>query len=205
MQPIRQGLTVADAAAARHAIRSYTDAPIPDDDLQSILATVGLAPSAWNLQPWRIVVVRDPELKQQLMTAAPGQKQVGAAPLVFVFYTDMHDVLNTLDEIIHPSADDDRRAATKRSIRRYFDERSAAEATQWGVAQTFIAVGYLLLAAQSLGYATSPMQSFQGEAVKQLLGLAPSAAVAALVAMGVANETARPHHRHHLNRFATIR
>jgi len=124
---------------------------------------------------------------------------------VFVFYTDMHDVLNTLDEIIHPSADDDRRAATKRSIRRYFDERSAAEATQWGVAQTFIAVGYLLLAAQSLGYATSPMQSFQGEAVKQLLGLAPSAAVAALVAMGVANETARPHHRHHLNRFATIR
>jgi nitroreductase len=45
-------------------------------------------------------------------------------------------------------------------------------------------VGYLLLAAQSLGYATSPMQGFDGDAVKKLLGLPASAEVVALVAMG---------------------
>jgi hypothetical protein len=59
------------------------------------------------------VVVRDHDLRQQLMVAARGQRQVGAAPVVFVLYSDMSDVLNTPDEIIDPSADSDRRAAAK--------------------------------------------------------------------------------------------
>src|SRR5919202_6994099 len=86
---ILAGLTVQEAAETRHSIRRYTDDPVPEEDLREILRLVGLAPSAWNLQPWRFVVVRDAELKRKLREAAHGQHQVSAAPVVLVLYSDM--------------------------------------------------------------------------------------------------------------------
>jgi nitroreductase len=45
--------------ASTRAIRRYTDAPIPDDDLASILWHAGRAPSGSNRQPFRFLVLRD--------------------------------------------------------------------------------------------------------------------------------------------------
>src|SRR5690349_2104694 len=82
-------LSVPAAIEARRSVRKYKPLPIPDEDLERILALTGLAPSAFNVQPWRFVVVRDPAVKAQLQQAAYNQPQVGAAPAVIVLYSDM--------------------------------------------------------------------------------------------------------------------
>ena len=53
---------------ANHAthIRRYQDRPVPDELLQQILEAARWAPSATNRQPWRFIVIRDPQLRSQV-------------------------------------------------------------------------------------------------------------------------------------------
>jgi nitroreductase len=75
-----------------------------------------------------------------------------------------------------------------------FVQQSVDERETWGAAQTGIALGYLLLLAESLGFGTSPMLGFEADRVKALLGLPAHARIPALVAIGYAAEEGfRPH------------
>jgi nitroreductase len=197
-------LTVAEAAKTRRSIRKYTQQPIPESDLREMLRLAGLAPSPWNVQPWRVVVVREPELKQRLMAAAFGQPQVGGAQAVLVLYNDMSDALETIDEAIHPGYGDGA-AAVKRQILDHFGAKSPEEQTDWGHGISYIFLGYLLLVAQSMGYSSSPMLGFNPDEVKELLDIPSHATVPALIALGVAAEEGFPHHRHSVDRFARWR
>ncbi len=195
-------LTVTEAAEARRSIRAYDPTPIPREHLNEILRVAGLAPSPWNIQPWRFVIVEDPDTKRKLQEAAFGQKQVGSAPAVIVLYSDMTDAIETVEETVHPGmagAAGDKAAA---DIRANFAAMSADSKAAWGYAEANIALGYLLLAAQAHGYSTSPMLGFSPDKVKALLGLPVDARLPALVAIGIGAEAGFPHHRHPVERVA---
>ena len=55
-----------EAMSTLRAVRRLRPDPIPDDVLERVLHAAALAPSGGNQQPWRVVVVTDPELKQGL-------------------------------------------------------------------------------------------------------------------------------------------
>jgi nitroreductase len=59
-----------DLALSQRACRKFTDEPVTDDDLARVLEAATHAPSAENRQPWEFVVVRDPELRSQLLDYA---------------------------------------------------------------------------------------------------------------------------------------
>ncbi len=61
---------VLEAIASRRSVRSYQPRPIPKDTLMTILEAANQAPSAMNSQPWRFVVVEDPEFKKKLVATA---------------------------------------------------------------------------------------------------------------------------------------
>ncbi len=194
-------LTVTEAAEARRSIRKYEPTPIPRAHLDEILRITGLAPSPWNLQPWRFVIVEDAATKAQLQAVAYGQPQVGAAPAVIVMYSDMTDAINTVEETIHPGMQGPQGDKAAADIRATFAGFSDADRAAWGNAESNIALGYLLLAAQSHGYSTSPMLGFMPDKVKELLGLPAEARIAALIAIGKGTEEGFPHHRHPLERI----
>lgn len=200
-----QQMTVAEAAEARRSVRKYKDQPVPEADLREILRVAGLAPSAFNVQPWRFVVVRDAALRAALGEAAYGQAQVTGAPAVIVLYSDMRDVLENAEAVVHPGVGADKVAATAAQLRRMWGSRTDADRETWGAGQSYIALGFLLLAAQSLGLGTSPMLGFDAAKVKQVLGLPEHVAIPALVAVGVADEEGFPHHRHAVDDVADFR
>jgi nitroreductase len=205
MPRILPELTVRQAADQRRSIRNYTSESVPDADLREIVRVAGLAPSSWNAQPWRFVVVQDPALKTKLQTATNNQAQVGRAPAAIVLYCDMADVVEHVDDVVNPTMSLEARVRSADRFRRAMGELTDAERAAWGHAQTYIALGYLLLAAESMGYATSPMLGFKADEVKALLGLPPSVTIAAVVAIGVAGEPGRPKHRHPASRIASHR
>jgi nitroreductase len=195
-------LSVREAAEQRRSIRSYEPGAIDRGELEEILRVAGLAPSAWNLQPWRFVVVETPEVKEKLAEAAYGQRQILSAPAVLVLYTDMRDTLDNLDEVLHPGMDAAQRASARESILGAFAGKTEAEREAWGAEQGNIALGYLLLSAEAHGYQTSPMLGFDAEAVKRLLDLPAHVRIPALVAIGRGTEAGFPHHRHPITRIA---
>ena len=59
-------LDVIETIRTTRAMRRYSDEPVTDDEIWSCLRAAVQAPSGGNLQPWRFLVVRDPEIKSQL-------------------------------------------------------------------------------------------------------------------------------------------
>ncbi|BCU81298.1 nitroreductase [Polycladomyces abyssicola] len=198
-------LSVKEAIESRRSIREYEQKPIPRADLQEILWLAHLAPSAWNVQPWRLIVVTDPELKSQLQEAAYGQKQVGSAPAVIVVTSDMEDVLQHPREFAHPNMPPEAVDRLEKTILDTFGSQSVEQRGAWGAAQTYIFLGFLLIAAKGMGYDTSPMLGFDPVKVRRLLNLADHVQIPALVAIGKGAEPGYPHHRHSLDRIVTYR
>jgi len=196
-------LTVRESAEQRRSVRAFEPEAVPREDLDEILRLTGLAPSAFNVQPWRFVVVKSPEARDKLAEAAFNQRQVRSAPVVIVLYTDMQDALATIDEVLHPGMDASARGGARERILRSFAAKTEAEREGWGAEQGNIALGYLLLIAEAHGYQTSPMLGFDPDAVKVLLGLPAHVRIPALVAIGRGTETGWPHHRHALDRVVS--
>lgn len=200
----RAALSAADAAVSRRSVRAYRDVPVTDDEVRRLLELTGRAPSAHNLQPWRFVVVRDQALKSQLSAASFNQKQVADAPVVIAMYSDMEDTLESLDQVVHPGLDAEKRASTIDGLRTRFGKMTAEARGQWANSQSNIALGYLLLIARSEGLDTSPMLGFEPDKVKALLGIPAHATITALVAIGRGAEDGFVSHRHTVDRVASF-
>jgi len=200
---MEQELTVKQAAQARRSIRKYTDEAISDQTIRDLITTAGLAPSPWNLQPWRIIAVKDDETKAKLMAAAYGQPQVGASAVTFVIYTDMTDTLDNVENTIHPGMKE-QEAAVAKQVRDHFASYSESDFHWWGRAQAYTFMGFLMLAAQAEGYATSGMLGFVPDQVKELFGLPDHVQIPALVALGRPAEDGFPHYRHDFDQFSKI-
>jgi len=75
-------MNVFEAIKTRRSVRKYKPQPIPEDHLKQIMTAAQLAPSAGNKQPWRFVVVQDPETKKKLGTIARNQTWISDAGVV---------------------------------------------------------------------------------------------------------------------------
>src|SRR4051812_8066349 len=84
----------------RRATPAFDGSPIPDADLRKILQAGLNAPSGYNAQPWRFVVVRDPQQRTALQAAAFNQTKVGNASAVLVACGDLDSWKSDLDELI---------------------------------------------------------------------------------------------------------
>ncbi|WP_419881376.1 nitroreductase family protein [Peribacillus sp. B-H-3] len=199
-----QILTVKEAIESRQSIRKFTEEEIPREKLDAIFNLVRLSPSAWNLQPWRFHVVTDSQLKEKLQEAAYGQQQVTSAPAVVLVTSDMEDVVANLPDTVHPGLPPERKEEEIANLASFFGGMSIEERGQWGLSQAGIALGFLLIAIQGLGYASVPMLGFDQEKVKEILGLPEHVKFAALVPMGRAASEGYPHHRHKLEKIVSF-
>ena len=78
-----------DVVRARRSIRRYRRGePVREEDLKLILEAMRLAPSAKNLQPWHVIVVRERGRKEALARAAHNQRFVADAGVVLVCLSD---------------------------------------------------------------------------------------------------------------------
>lgn len=76
-------MDVLSAIQGRRSIRKYSNKPIEDEKLLRVLEVARLSPSARNLQEWKFIVVKDPEVKEKLVKAAD-QPFIGEAPIILV-------------------------------------------------------------------------------------------------------------------------
>jgi nitroreductase len=184
------------AIEERRATPSFLADPVPETDLKKILQAGLSAPSAYNLQPWRFVVVREPEQRARLRAAAMKQLKVEEAPAVIVACADLAGWRSgDVDEIIrlaqqHGYGDEARYASMRKNIAAFFGSSAgnagglAPDYAVWANRQTMIAFTTMMWMAEVLGYDTAPMEGFYEDQVKATLGIPDHARVVALLAIG---------------------
>ena len=77
-----RGQSALDNIFSRKSVRSYTDQPVSQEQVETILKAAMAAPSGMNAQPWRFVVVREQATKDKL--AIGFNKMIAKAPVVIV-------------------------------------------------------------------------------------------------------------------------
>jgi nitroreductase len=75
---------VVECLRHRRSVRKYNTEPVPEAVLERVLEAARIAPSAGNAQPWKFIVVRDPETKAQLVEACRGQQFIAHADCVII-------------------------------------------------------------------------------------------------------------------------
>ncbi|MFH2110648.1 MAG: nitroreductase family protein [Candidatus Bathyarchaeota archaeon] len=75
-------MNVFEAIKTRKSVRKYKPQPIPEDHLKQIMTAAQLAPSAGNKQPWRFILVQDPDTKKKLGTIARNQTWISDAGVI---------------------------------------------------------------------------------------------------------------------------
>lgn len=172
----------------RRATPHFTGEPLPEDYLEAILRLSAQAPSGYNLQPWRFVVVRDADARKRLQKAAMDQPKIGEAPVVVIAFAVKGGWRGDMDAILQEGA---RRgvgtaedvAKQRKAINEFL---GAFPADVWTNRHTMIALTTMMLVAEAYGVDTAPMEGFDPEAVKREFGLPAEAEVVALLAMGFA-------------------
>lgn len=77
-----------DSIMTRRSIRAYTDEPVAEDVIETILRAAMAAPSAGNQQSWRFVVVTGAGQRRALSEATPYARMIASAPLAIVVCGD---------------------------------------------------------------------------------------------------------------------
>ena len=173
-----------DAIYTRRSVKHFdSDHRLTGDEERKLLEATIQAPTSFNIQHWRLVVLRDPELRQQIRTEfGNDQAQMTDASLLVLFTADVN--------------------AWKKQPERYWVNAPQAvadllvgwmgpfhEGREWlqrDEAQRSIglAMQTLMLAAQDLGYQSCPMIGFDIEKVAELVNLPEDHVMGPMVAIG---------------------
>jgi nitroreductase len=179
---------LSQAIAGRRATPSFDGRAIPADDLRKILEAGLAAPSGYNLQPWRFIVVQTPEQKKRLRAASYNQAKVEEASAVIVACGDSDGWRRDLDLMLQQGREggmpESYAEQAKISVPNYLSSFSAEKMHAWLNKHVMIAYSFMMLTAESLGYDTAPMEGFEEEKVRETLRLPLSYRVVALLALG---------------------
>lgn len=179
--------TLSQAIAERRATPSFDGVPIPDADLKKILEAGLSAPSGYNMQPWRFIVVRADDQKKRLRAASFNQPKVEEASAVIVACGDADGWRNgDLDEMVRLGREggmtENYADQARTNIPGYLANHP--NLTAWLYKHVMIAFTSMMLMAEVMGYDTAPMEGFEEEKVRDVLKLPLNYRVVALLALG---------------------
>lgn len=195
MSEVSSALGVKDSIEQRRAARAFRSESIPEATLAEIFRLGVRAPSGYNLQPWRFIVVREPENKEKLKACAFNQRQVSEASVVLICCGDRRvGESQYIESVIElgkqeGAMNDAYADYMRQAIPQLFEYHPCFNNIEaWTNRHTMLAVAHLMIAAKSLGVDSCPMEGFVGTQVKEAFQIPEEVDVCCLLALGYATE-----------------
>ncbi|MBU0682610.1 MAG: nitroreductase family protein [Proteobacteria bacterium] len=176
-------MDVITAIETRRAVKHYDpNHRMTEEEIDRIMSLAMLSPTAFNIQNWRFVVVKNPDLRQKIRPVAWGQAQVTDASLLVILCADLgswqkepgrywQNAPKEVQDFLLPAIDAYYR--DKPLVQRDEAMRSCGMAAQT-----------LMLSAKSLGYESCPMDGFDFAEVGKLINLPADHVIAMFVVIG---------------------
>jgi len=177
------------AIRQRRAVKEFDPSHrLREEEIEQLLTLAMLSPTAFNIQNWRFVVVRDPILRRQIREVAWDQAQVTDASLFIVLCADLM-AWNKRPERYWREVPEEVRNFVVPAIDSYYRGQEQVQRDE-AMRSCGMAAQTLMLAAKAMGYDSCPMDGFDFEAVGRLIHLPPDHVIAMFVAIG--KSTAAP-------------
>ena len=172
--------SIMETITSRRSIRRYTKDPLPEKALQDILQAVQWAPSWANTQCWEIVVVNDPDVKQQLQDVLspknPASLAMVSAPVVLA-------------------------VCGRKERSGFYKGNSTTRFGDWMLHDMGLATQNILLAAASHGLGTVVVGAFDHDRAGKVLQLPDDVEVVTLIPVGCPDHQPGPPQRRDIEEF----
>jgi nitroreductase/dihydropteridine reductase len=168
---------ILDALEWRYAVKKFDDkVSLTEQQILEVKKVFNLSASSYGLQPYKMIVVQNPELKEKLVPASFGQQQISqsAAILVFAVRTDFG--MDYIDQFFKDMS-------TKRQIplenlegyknfmKGSFANKSEDEISSWATKQVYLTMGHMLASLAALQIDACPMEGLDPQAYDKILDL----------------------------------
>ncbi len=164
----------------RYATKQFdTSRKIPANVWDALEESLVLTPSSFGLQPWKFLIIQDPEVRMKLLPESWKQPQVTDAShyVVLTARTDLTTAdidawIECMSEV--QETDLEKLAPLKGMIEGFAQAMSQEERHHWNVRQVYIALGQLMASAAALGIDACPMEGISTSGYDHMLGLTGS-------------------------------
>lgn len=169
-------MNIIEALNWRYAVRQFSSATIDEAKIRELLTATRLSATSYGLQPYRLILVNDRKLRDQLLPHAMGQDKVVDCShlLVFAVQTEIGDAM--VDRYIRSVAETrgvsaDSLAGLATHMKQVFAAMTAQQKREWAHQQACIALGTLLTAAAAMAIDTCPMGGVEAAGFDHVLEL----------------------------------
>lgn len=169
-------MNVIDALNWRYAVRQFSPEIIEEQKFQELLTATRLSATSYGLQPFRLITVKDINVRKKLLPHAMGQdKVVNCSHLVVIAaQQDIGDAM--VDRYIQSVVDTRNQPVAELKglavhIKGVFANMNDQQKREWAHQQAYIALGTLLTSAALMEIDACPMTGFEKVAFDHVLGL----------------------------------
>ncbi|MBS3145555.1 nitroreductase family protein [Candidatus Woesearchaeota archaeon] len=162
-----------EAIITRRSVREYKDKDIGLSTIEEIIDAGRYAPSAGNIQLWRVIVVKDERVKNKIARLAMKQSWISQAPAVLVV------------------------CSNKTTLKSYYGKR----ADKYAMQTISAAVQNMLIRANSLGVGTCWVDTFESKALKRELRIPEDTNPEVIITLGYSDKKARASLKVDLNKI----
>ena len=179
----------------RYATKKFDGTKIDESKIEQLFEMIRFAPSALNLQPWKIKVVTDEETKKQLSAASMEQAQIKTCSHLLVFCADTDlsgnadKITNLMKKVGVPDENLNQVQEVMKIFLSNYENETGLNEAQCNV---FIAAITAIFAAKSLGIDSCPMQGFSAEAYSEILEIPSGIVPTILVPVGYPDDKPMP-------------
>ena len=147
---------------------------VPEEKVERILEAIRLAPSSMGLQPYTVLLITDPEVKNQILPIANNQQQIVDSSHLLVFAAWDKITPEHVDDYVNLTAST--RNIPVESLDQFksmlvsISNRPQQENYEWAARQSYIAFATAIAAAAEERVDATPMEGFNNAQLDELLG-----------------------------------
>ena len=184
-------MEVIEAIRARRAVKHYDPTfEMPAEDEAILLDLAIQAPTSFNMQNWRFVLVKEKTRREQLREAAWNQAQVSEASLIFVLCADLK-AWNKEPQRYWKDAPQAAQDMLVPMIKPFYEDNEQLQRDE-AMRSVGIVAQTIMLAAKGMGYDSCPMIGFDPQKVAEIIKLPNDHVIGMMVAVGKAAKPAWP-------------
>ncbi|USH01425.1 nitroreductase family protein [Grimontia kaedaensis] len=194
-------MNVLEALNWRYAVNQFSEQALSQEAIDGLIESVRLAPSSYGVQPFKLLVIENPALKQACLAHSYGQQKVAdnSHLLVLAHKTSLNEA--DIEDFIEQLAANQSRPAS--DLRAYQDQIASSllglsqpQQAAWAAQQCFIALGTLVSHAAVEQIDACPMTGFDSAGLNEVLGLDKQGLNAVIICpVGVRSDTDRTANR----------
>ena len=169
-------MSTIDALNWRYAVKKMNGEPVEQEKVDKIIAAAHLAPTSSGLQPFRVIVITNQDLKEKIAAIAYNQSQVLDSSHLLVFAAQENYTGEGIDKVFDRMNTErglplDTTDAYKNQLKTTLLSKSAEENFHHAAKQAYLAFGAAIVEAAVLKVDATPMEGFDAPALDELLGL----------------------------------